>query len=63
MRGARCSQVDALVLAQPRINQIAVAALAIGVAGFACAAAFNVRALLRHKPVAAFAPAAWEKLT
>jgi hypothetical protein len=37
-----------LILAQPRINQIAIAALVIGIVGFACAAAFNVRALLRH---------------
>lgn len=38
-----------LILAQPRINQIAIAALIIGVVAFACAAVFNVRALLRHR--------------
>ena len=52
-----------LFATQPRLNQIAVAALAIGIAGFACAVAFNVRGLLRHSPAPAFAPAAWEKPT
>ncbi|HTZ54906.1 MAG TPA: hypothetical protein VMB20_07555 [Candidatus Acidoferrum sp.] len=52
-----------LILGQPRINQIAIAALVIGIAGFACAGAFNVRGLLRHSAVPAYAPAAWEKPT
>ncbi len=50
-----------LILAQPRINQIAIAALVIGIAGFTCAAAFNVRRLFRHSSAPAYAPGAWEK--
>ncbi|HTU71609.1 MAG TPA: hypothetical protein VMF11_15005 [Candidatus Baltobacteraceae bacterium] len=53
----------ALFPADPRLNQIAVAALAIGIVAFVCAVAFNVRALLRHSRMPALAPAAWEKPT
>ena len=50
-----------LIFEQPRLNQIAIAALVIGIVGFTCAAAFNVRGLLRHSRRPALAPAAWEK--
>lgn len=40
-----------VILFQPRLNQIAIAALVIGVVAFACAAAFNLRALLRSRRV------------
>ena len=52
-----------LIVAQPRLDQLAIAALVIGIIAFACAAAFNVRALLRHNPAPAYASTPWEKPT